>query len=99
MLDPTPRGIMLLELTLPDADRAGFGVEQDGAGGGRALIDRQHMVGLPHAPSIRSAERARKGDGETPSEPRTDGTSAVDRGRHLRAAEIADVAAAVHRRR
>ena len=40
---------MLFELALCDHDRSRVGVEQDGAGRGRPLIDRQDMIGSHHA--------------------------------------------------
>ena len=51
---------MLLKLTLGHRNRASVAVEQDGTRRGRTLIDRQHMVGSPHVPTIRSAARPRK---------------------------------------
>ena len=61
MLDETWRWIMLLKFALGDADRACVGVEQDGARGGRALIDRENMIGPPHVASIGSTFAVQKG--------------------------------------
>jgi hypothetical protein len=54
---------MLLEFELSRGDGTSFGIEQYGARRGRALIDRQHMIGSPHGATIGSAQAPRKGVG------------------------------------
>ena len=52
---------MLLELALRRRDRPRLRIEQDRAGRGRALVDRQDMIRPPHAPTIGCARRGPEG--------------------------------------
>ena len=61
MLNPAGLRVMLPKLALRHRDRLRFGVEQDGACRGRALIDRQDVIGSPHALTIGCRTSPRKG--------------------------------------
>lgn len=61
MLDPTTVRIMLLEFALGYRNGVRCGIEQDRTCRCRALIDRQDMISLRHASTIRSGGPPRKG--------------------------------------